>query len=217
MRLAYLISALLLSTGIASSQTAEDRAGEIKQWRERCAEPDVDLRTANIEGAIDTGDVTIIRICSRQALEADDADVRNLGLRAALASVERITFSVEMPEALAKAKEAAGNDQKKLATVDRLYVANDWGILQSGLVFELSEATVTGGSSVWFPLAGLSERNDRYSGKAHVTGSRVTWVGRASLSVPECKLDVGIEPGAELVGVFHCDRSPPFPVRAKLL
>ena len=211
------LAALVASSAAAGAQTAADRAGEIKQWRERCTEPDVDLRTAHIEAAIATGDVTLIRVCSRLALEADDADVRNLGLRAAIAASQQIIFDVKMPEELAQAIEKAGTDQKKLNEINRGYAMDTWQTLQSGIVFEIAEADPKNGSSQWYPLVALAKRVDKYGGKATVTGTRLTWVGSVYLSTGDCKLDVSLQPGSELEGVFHCSRNMPFPVRASLL
>jgi hypothetical protein len=211
------LTALIACSGAVGAQTAVDRAGEIKQWRERCSEPDVDLRTAHIEAAIATGDVALIRICSRLALEADDADVRNLGLRAAIAATDQITFDVEMPKELAEAIEKAGTDQKKLNEINRWYAMDAWQAMQSGLVFEIADAELMSGNSEWYPLVALTKRNDGYGGKAKITGTRLTWVGRAYLKTDDCKLDVSLQPGAELQGVFHCSRNMPFPVRASLL
>lgn len=208
---------LLLVSGFAFGQTAVDRAGLLKQWRERCVDPDSDMRIAYIEEAIASGDVSVIRICLRLALESDDSDVRNLGLRAALASAERITLDVQIPKVLEDALESAGKDKKQLEEISKWYVMRDWKVLRSGLVFEIAEASVASGMSTLFVLAGLKARHDNYAGESSITGSRLTWVGRANLSQDDCKLDLSVQPGAELAGIFHCGRSEPFAVRGKLL
>ena len=88
-------------------ENADERAGQLKTWRQQCADPDVDLRSAYIEAAIASKDVVVVRICVRLALESNDADIRNLGLRAAIASISQLTFAVTIPPELAQAYEDA--------------------------------------------------------------------------------------------------------------
>ena len=38
------------------------------------------------------------------------------------------------------------------------------------LVFEIKKADVTTGTSIWYPLANLTETNERYKGQATVIG-----------------------------------------------
>ncbi|MBN9023161.1 MAG: hypothetical protein J0H08_13925 [Rhizobiales bacterium] len=210
--------ALMLATiATAGAQSAADRAGELKQWRERCADYDVDMRLAYIEQAIAEGDASVIRICSRLALESDDADIRNLGLRAALASMGRLQFDVTIPEVLESALKAAGGDRKKLDEISRWYVSRDWEVLQSGLVFEISEANITEGTLVLYAMPRLTKRSESYSGTATITGSRLVWVGSAYLAQEDCKIDVSLEPGAQLAGTLHCGKNVPFAIRGSLL
>ena len=208
---------LLIIPPTAYAQTASDRAGELKQWRERCSEYDVDVRTAYIEEAIAGADTSIIRICSRLALEADDADIRNLGLRAALASMDRLQFDVEIPEVLEAALKSAGSDRKKLDEIARWYIAQDWNVLQSGLIFEIGETDIIKGTAVLFAMPRQARRQDSYSGTSSIVGSRLLWIGRAGLAIADCKIDVTLQPGAELSGILHCGNLEPFSIRAKLL
>ncbi|MEW7009646.1 hypothetical protein [Lentilitoribacter sp. EG35] len=92
-----LVLAFFIQSYAAFSQSAEERAGELKNWREQCNHPDPDLRLAYLEAALETNDASINRICVRLALKSDNADLRNLGLRAAIASFDQITFEVDMP------------------------------------------------------------------------------------------------------------------------
>lgn len=216
-RKSLLIAATLLAATGAHAQTAADRAGELKVWRQQCSDPDTDLRIAYIEAALETKDTSIIRICARQSLESDDSDTRNLGLRAALASMEQIRFEVQMPELLASALEEAGDDEDKLSEIGRWYIRKDWQGLQTGLVFEIDKADMTKGTAVWYPLVNRSERYDRNVGKVAITGDAVTWVGAANLSTGDCTLTATLVAGPALEGEFLCSQGEPFPVTAKLL
>lgn len=69
----------MVGTTASFAQDAAERAGQLKTWREQCSDPDPDLRLAYIEAAIASGDAAVMRICVRQSLESDDADIRNLG------------------------------------------------------------------------------------------------------------------------------------------
>ncbi|NEK17161.1 hypothetical protein [Rhizobium leguminosarum] len=215
--LAVWMAVFWLGLGLGFAQDATNRAGELKSWREQCNDPDPDLRLAYIEKAIDGGDVSVKRICIRLALESDNADIRNLGLRAAISSVPSVSFAVQIPGELEAATKAAGDDEKKLAEIARWYVSQDFTRLRNGLVFEIDGAAVSNGESVWYPLAGLSQRNDKYRGKTTVVGSELNWTGRASLAQPECSLNAKLLSDNTLSGTFQCGVEPSFPVTAKLL
>lgn len=213
-----LAGALALAAAVpAMAQTAADRAGELKVWREQCSDPDPDLRLAYVEAALDTKDTSIIRICARQSLESDNADIRNLGLRAAIASMDRILFEVQIPKVLAEAYEDAGDDNDKLSAINNWFIARDWQTMRNGLAFDISKADVEKGTSVWSPLAGLSEASDRRNGRLTITGDRVSWVGSANLSYSECNLNATLVAGPALEGEWLCARVGPFKVSAKLL
>jgi len=216
-RISLLVAAALLATTGALAQTAADRAGELKVWREQCSDPDTDLRIAYIEAALKTKDTSIIRICARQSLESDDSDTRNLGLRAALASMEQIRFEVEMPELLASALDEAGDDEGKLKEIGSWYIRRDWQGLQTGLAFEIDKADMTKGTALWYPLVNRPARYDRNVGKVAITGDTLTWVGSANLAMGECTLTATLVAGPSLKGKFLCSRGEPFPVTAKLL
>lgn len=212
-----MVAAALLATTGAEAQTASDRAGELKVWREQCSDPDTDLRIAYIEAALETKDTSIIRICARQSLESDDSDTRNLGLRAALAAMEQIRFEVKMPEMLASALDEAGDNEDKLKEINRWYIKKDWQGLQTGLTFEIDKADMSKGTALWYPLVNRPGRYDRNVGKVAITGDALTWVGAANLSTGECTLTATLVAGPALEGEFLCAQGEPFPVTAKLL
>lgn len=202
---------------VAHAESAEERAGELKMWRQQCADSDVDLRTAYIEKAIASEDVAIIRICVRLALESSDADIRNLGLRAAIASISQLTFAATMPPQLAQAYEEAGDDERALQKVEGYYITRIFRTIKNGLVFEIKKADVTAGTSIWYPLAGLAQASDRYKGQATVIGDRVSWVGSADLSGGDCSFQVELTEGAILTGQFQCNDYWKVPISAPLL
>jgi len=213
------IIAALLGSGVgqAFAQDATERAGALKAWREQCSDPDTDLRLAYLEGAIATGDVAVIRICVRQSLESDDADIRNLGLRAALASIDQLSFEVTMPPELAAAYKKAGDNSDQLDKMSNWYVVRDWGSLKTGLSVVIDEAEVSTGKSVWSPLVNRSSKSNNYNGKATVIGDKVNWTGSANLSKSECRLNLELAEGSVLEGTFQCGDLWAFPVSAALL
>ena len=204
-------------TGVAHSESAEERAGQLKTWRQQCADPDVDLRTAYIEAAIASKDVAVIRICLRLALESNDADIRNLGLRAAIASISQLTFAATMPPKLAQAYDDAGDNEDALYKISNSYITQIYESVKNGLVFEIKKADVTTGTSTWYPLANLSEANERFKGQATVIGGKVSWVGSASFTKSDCEFHVALAEGAELQGNFQCSNLWKIPVSATLL
>lgn len=201
----------------AHAETAEDRAGELKTWREQCSDPDADLRLAYLEAALETEDTSIIRLCVRQSLESDNADIRNLGLRAAIASIEQLAFSVEIPKVLADAYEDAGDDSDQLNKISKWYVARDWLSLKTGLVVEIAKADINKGTSVWSPLVNLTRASDNYTGKATIIGDAVTWVGSAYLQRDDCRMALSLRPGPTLEGDLQCGDVTPFHIVANLL
>ena len=218
------LAAMLLATtgpaalaSAASAQQAQDRAGALKAWREQCNDPDPDLRQAYVQEAIASGDVAVQRICVRLALESDNADIRNLGLRAAIASTPRIFFTVTMPPWLEEEYKKAGTNEKRLKEMSNWYVVKDNNSLKNGLSFEVDGIDVTSSTSNWYPLVSLTERNDRYKGTAVITGSSITWHGSAALSRHDCSMTLQVGSGAEISGTLQCADLPAFPVSAKLL
>lgn len=211
------VTALLFSSATLS-QDATDRAGDIKLWRSQCNDADPDLRTAYVEEAIETKGTTIKRICVRLAMESSDDDVRNLGLRAAIAMQRELRFKVEMPPELSDALSKARDDQGKLNDIDKTAEMRIYQIIKSGLTFGITDAEVATDRSVWFPYGSLSTPNDNYKGPASIVGDEITWVGNAYFaSGSVCRLTGRLDNGARLVGELQCDSHSAFPVSARLL
>ncbi len=214
---AYLI-VFAIALSKSHAQTAEDRAGEIKLWREKCNDPDIDLRTAYVEEAITSKGAIVKRICVRQALESNVADIRNLGIRAAIAAKRELTFEVEYPVWLKKAYDKAGDDQEKRREVNNYFQAKDIRYIKNGITFVIEDASVTSSSSTWFPLADLSKPHSSYKGRAIITGDGINWNGEIRLaSGSKCSLSVRVIPDAKLVGKLGCGNRGEYNVTARLL
>lgn len=216
-RAMLLALAAVLMSAPALAQDATERAVELKTWREQCNDPDTDLRTAYLEAAIESGDVAVIRICVRQSLMSDDADIRNLGLRAALASVNQILFEVTMPEEVAAAYKKAGKDEKQLAEISDWFMIRDWNSLRAGFSVAVEGGEVATGTSTWYPLANRAEASDSYKGRAAIVGDKVNWTGDMALSNGDCSMNLQLSDTGTLDGVLRCSRNIPFPISASLL
>jgi hypothetical protein len=212
-----LAAAAALIAGPALAQDATERAGELKAWREQCSDPDIDLRTAYLEAAIESADVAVIRICVRQSLMSDDADIRNLGLRAALASVNQLLFEVTMPEEVAAAYKKAGKDEKQLNEISAWFMIRDWNSLRAGLTVAVEGAEVASGTSTWYPLVNRSSMSDNSKGTAAIVGDQVNWTGSMYLSNSDCTMNLKLSENGTLDGVMLCARNVPFPVSASLM
>lgn len=219
----YLFISLItavVSSPLVQAQTTnpQERAGELVQWREHCNDPDPDLRLAYIESAVSTGDVSIKRICVRNAAESDNSDIRNLGLRAAIASLNQITFSVEMPRMLQDALKKAGNkDGLKDSRLVSIY--ERYELVKNGIPMVIEDASVPSSTSTWFPLTDRGKKDERFKGTATIRGDQIVWVGQIALgggSSSEATINVKLDRGGELKGSFQYHDSPIFPVDARL-
>ena len=211
------LTGLVLATPLAA-QTVQERAGELKVWREQCSHPDPDLRLAYLEAAIETDDASIERICVRIALQSDNADVRNLGLRAAIASTNQLTFDVTMPPPLKAELERAQDNQDRLNEISGWRIMQDYRTIQTGLVFAIRDASVNEGQSNWYPFGGNSTARDNYKGKATIVGGEIRWRGNMRLSRDwACNVDVELNNAATLDGVVQCADMWPMPISAPLL
>ena len=211
-----LISAILIAP-LSFAQTAQERAGEIKLWREYCNDPDPDLRTAYLEDALINRGETIKRICIRQALSSSDLDLRNLGLRAVLANTDTLVFSVDMPAELEAAIKAAKNDDKKLKQIETYGVKKDYNYIFTGLTVSVRDTTIDAPRSEWLLLGSLPRADDRYTGEATLIGDKVNWTGNAYLSRNKsCRMALALTPAETLKGTLQCDAQWAFPVEAAL-
>lgn len=195
--------------------SSHERASELKVWREQCNDPDYDLRLAYVEEALETGDMSIQRICIRAALESDNADIRNLGLRAVIASTKKIFFDVKQPPELVEMIKDAGNNEKKMKVAASQHVARGYEWIKSGIIFLIEDSSIYDGDSEWYPIARNIEPKDK--AQANIIGGRVKWTGTVLLlKNVTCDLNVQLVVGGRLEGTLQCENWYPFPVSANL-
>lgn len=200
------------------ANSPQERAVAIKTWRAQCNDPDPDLRLAYLEAALETNDNTIIRTCARLALNSDNSDLRNLGLRAILASKEQINFEVTQPIEITKAIEDAGDDEDKLREIGNWYTSRAYRKIRNGMTYIVEKAKTSSSSAHWTAIGGRSSAHKDFRGKAIIVGDRVTWTGKAELdSYQNCQLNVVLGSGAKLSGSLICDNLHSFPVHVDLM
>lgn len=204
----------------SNAKTAEERAGELVKWREQCNDPDPDLRLAYIESAIASGDELIQRTCTRLAVESDNTDIKNLGLRAVIASRKQITFTVELPKDIQNALNKAGNNKDEInkITKENMDIFKGYNSIRNGLTFIISESDLHSAQSVWHSLAMLSSKDDNYKGTTTITGNRLIWSGRSLIDSQDQtgSLALTLEPGGILTGFYQPKYGPLYPISAKL-
>lgn len=207
-----MLTELLIIAAAAASPA--DRVEELKQWKAKCSDADVDVRMAYVEAAIASEDATVARVCTRLAIENDNADVRNLGLRAAIALTDQVTFAVSPPAAYAAALEAAGDDESAVDAVKDEFKQSTryWTTLRGGIPFTVKKSSVADPTSQWFATVG-NGREDAAQGAA-VVGDTVSWSGRVSNT--QCVLTTKLDEEARLVGTVACANDLPYPVAARI-
>ena len=114
-------------------QVVQARAASLQTWREQCSDPDPDLRLAYVESAIANKDASVQRICIRLALQSDNSDIRNLGLRAAIAATQQITFMPTMPKSLEAELRKGADDENFMRKVKETYASRVYETTQNGL------------------------------------------------------------------------------------
>lgn len=102
---------VIMAPPVAHAASPEETAREIKTWRENCSDPDPDLQIGYLTAVLETKNQTMIRACLRPLLTSDNADTRNLSLRAALATSERLTLTFALRKADSDAIAAADSTQ----------------------------------------------------------------------------------------------------------
>ena len=196
------------------------RAASFQTWREQCSDPDPDLRLAYLEGAIASKDASVQRICIRLALQSDNADIRNLGLRAAIATIPQITFIPTMPRSLEVDLRRAAEDENLMKRVRDSYISRLYDATQNGLKMCSDNAEVGKSTFLWNTLAAnIDLRKERYY-KATILGSRINWSGNVIISGGNsltCTVNVALTREGRLAGKLSCEGSPPMDIIADLL
>ena len=200
-------------------QSVAERAASLKEWRTQCGDPDPDLQVAYVEAALATKDVAIQRICLRQTLQSDHANVVNLGLRAAIASMSQISLAVKIPVKLQAAITEADEDEDKLNNIGRWDIYRLYSIVQSGLIFTVSKASINSNVLTLQPLVDLTKPEKDYSGVATIIGTKLAWQGRTRIAHNNrsCRLSMSIVGDGQLQGEFQCEDWWPIPVTAMLM
>lgn len=200
------------------ASNVQARAGAVQTWREQCADPDPDLRLAYIESAIASNDASVQRICIRLALQSDNADIRNLGLRAALVSVPQITFATTMPRSLENDLKHAAGDEKKLNNIYNGRTYRLYNGVKGGLSMRSDKNEFEKNNFIWNSLAENSEVRNDFSGKAVIVGSKISWTGKVRASYEyNCTINVSLTKDAKLSGLLNCYDAAPIDIIADLL
>ena len=116
--LAFLLG--ISATAVAQTKSshppsAEDRRAELAQITPMLTDPDQNVRIANMEGILQSGDNTKIQMASRIALSGEDKDLKALALRNYMATTKDFMFDIQLPEDLRSEFERIRNDQGKVA------------------------------------------------------------------------------------------------------
>ncbi len=215
-----LIATALMPVSISAvAQSPAERAAALKEWRANCSDPDPDLRIAYIEAALETTDRTTIRTCLKPSLTSDNADTRNIALRAALASVERLTVEFSMPDAYHEAMEAAGSDTTKQNKIKGQFgydtQALNYSNGQIGLVPK--DVSLGAQNTRWYTIAAKSTTEDKFFGDFAVNGDTLSGSGRVQYgSGVDFNLNASLNDQGELVGTGKLYNSSELPVRIKL-
>ncbi|MCR9196112.1 MAG: hypothetical protein NXH88_15340 [Hyphomonas sp.] len=211
---------LLFISNPAVAQTPLELASQLKEWRAVCTDPDPDVQVGGMLAALNEGDQTIIRVCAGAGLNSDNPDMRNLSLRAVLASLEQIRFGTDMPPELAAAYEATGSDQAKRAELDQTRVASMVRGLAGGVAFHIQESSIESGSADWYSITNRDDVDERYRGRMTLMADRISWEGRVVVfpgTYDVCALSASLTDDAMLAGTLKCGQMEPLPIKVELL
>lgn len=209
----------LVFSSFVMAMTPQEKAAAIKEWRANCNDPDPDLRLAYLEAAIETKNQTIARVCIKQGLTSDNADTRNLALRAALASSERLTIQFSMPAAYHAELEKAGSDTNKQFKLNAKYGSDTQAMnLNNGLLaIEPKEVDLHSQISSWYVLGTNTGTDDQYTAQFSVVGDTFSGNGGAIVSlVTKFNLSLSLNEEGELIGSGKLHNSKELPVKIKL-
>lgn len=196
------------------------RAASLQTWREQCSDPDPDLRLAYVESAIASKDASVQRICIRLALQSDNADIRNLGLRAAIAAIPQITFMPTMPKSLEAELRKGADDDNFMSKVKNSSPSRLYDATQNGLKMCSDNAEVGKNTFLWNTLAANVDLRKDYYFKATIIGSKINWSGY--VAIPDgnpliCTVNVALTREGKLAGKLSCNGTPPMDIIADLL
>lgn len=198
---------------------AQARAASLQTWREQCSDPDPDLRLAYVEAAIATKDASVQRICVRLALQSDNADIRNLGLRAAIASTPQITFMPTMPKRLEAELRKGADDENFMKKVKETPTSRLYDAIQNGLKMCSDNAEVGKNSFLWNTLAVNTDMHKDQYFKATVIGSTINWSGLVQhyYGYFRCTVNASLTRDGKIAGKINCEDCQPMDIIADLL
>ncbi len=209
----------LVFSSFVMAMTPQEKAAAIKEWRANCSDPDPDLRLAYLEAAIETKNQTIARVCIKQGLTSDNADTRNLALRAALASSERLTIQFSMPAAYYAELEKAGSDTTKQQRIKNAHGSNLQAINPINGLLSLipKEVNLHSQVSSWYVLGKNTSADDQHTAQFSVVGDTFSGNGGALISfVAKFNLNLRLNEEGELFGAGKLYNSGELPVNIKL-
>jgi hypothetical protein len=181
------------------------RRDQLAEVNQKLADPDPDVRTSYMESVIASGDTTLIQKSIGVAMRSDDASLHNLALRAYMASIHEIIFSVVFPEKLkARIDEAAMDAEAQKALNESVPWLGDVQYNGASVdigIFKYSFSGNTGGWSwnrdhnSWGKWAGAD-------GIFTITGDRLS--GAVGFANKNCNIVVRASADLTLRGTMLC-------------
>lgn len=214
------ISLLAVAVAPLYAQNAEQRAADIKEWRAKCNDPDPDLRLGFFEAALETGDRTIQRVCLRQTLASDEVEVQDLGLRAALAMTDRISFELSEPPELSAARAAAEGNPSKTKAMETEFrsIIRFMDALGYQLILTKIHGEISSASSTWHTYGGNNKPMDSATVTAMVSGPTVSIDGILHYGGSrQIKIALRLNDEGALAGTLRSGVGAPIPVTLRLL
>ena len=102
-------------SSLAQAPSAQQRRAELAKVQEMINDPDPLMRIANMETIVEEGDALKIQIAIRTAMSSDDRDLRSLAMKAFIARLSEVTFTLsgdakDMAELQRASTDQARND-----------------------------------------------------------------------------------------------------------
>jgi len=95
-----------------STAAAQARRDQLAKIPELLADPDPNMRIANMEAILATNDSTMIQVALRLAFQSDDVNLRSLAMRAYIASAKELTFDILVPDNIKSQYDAVQFDSR---------------------------------------------------------------------------------------------------------
>ena len=120
---AGIAASLLLSLGARAGapSDASDRRDALAQVAEKLADPNPLQRMAYLETIVKRGNSLQTQLAIKTAFASDDASLRGLAMRALLSTLERLTFTVQLPAEVQRSVDAAQGDARRMRQLEQDY------------------------------------------------------------------------------------------------